>query len=46
MHGFAGLFLRSIVFCILYGTGAVYLKLSPDIIPVWNSFKKRIGLRV
>ncbi len=46
MHGLAGLFLRSIVFCILYGTGAVYLKLSPDIIPVWNSFKKRIGLRV
>ena len=46
MHGLAGLFLRSIVFSILYGTGAVYLKLSPDIIPVWNSIKKRIGLRV
>jgi O-antigen/teichoic acid export membrane protein len=45
MHGLPGLFLRSIVFCILYGTGAVYFKLSPDIIPVWNSIKKRIGLR-
>ena len=38
-----GAFLRSIVFCILYGTGAVYLKLSPDIIPVWNSFKKELA---
>jgi hypothetical protein len=41
-----GLFLRSIVFCLLYGTGAVYFRLSPDIMPVWNSIKKRIGLRV
>jgi O-antigen/teichoic acid export membrane protein len=46
IHGLQGLFLRSIVFCLLYGTGAVYFKLSPDIIPVWNSIKKRIGLRV
>jgi len=45
MHGLAGLFLRSLAFCILYGPGAVYLKLSPDIIPVWNSIKKRIGFR-
>ena len=45
MHGLPGLFLRSIVFCILYGAGAVYLRLSPDIIPVWNSIKKRFGLR-
>ena len=46
LHGLLGLFLRSIVFCILYGTGAVYFRLSPDIIPVWNSIKRRIGLRV
>jgi O-antigen/teichoic acid export membrane protein len=46
IHGLQGLFLRSIVFCLLYGTGAVYFRLSPDIIPVWNSIKKRIGLRV
>jgi O-antigen/teichoic acid export membrane protein len=46
MHGLPGLFLRSIVFCILYSTGAVYLKLSPDIIPVWKSIKNRIGLKV
>jgi O-antigen/teichoic acid export membrane protein len=46
MHGLPGLFLRSIVFCILYGAGAFYLRLSPDIIPVWNSVKKRFGFRV
>ena len=46
IHGLPGLFLRSIVFCILYGSGAVYFRLSPDIIPVWNAIKKRIGLRV
>jgi len=45
IHGLAGLFSRSIAFCILYGTGAVYLRLSPDIIPVWNSIKRRIGFR-
>lgn len=45
IHGLPGLFLRSIAFCILYGTSAVYLRLSPDIIPVWNSIKKRIGFR-
>ena len=44
MHGLPGLFLSNI-FCILYGTGAVYLKLSPDVVPVWNTIKKRIGIR-
>lgn len=46
IHGLPGLFLRSIAFFMLYGSGAVYFRLSPDIIPVWNSIKKRIGLRV
>lgn len=45
IHGLPGLLLRSIVFCILYGTGVVYLKLSPDIAPVWNTIKKRIGIK-
>ncbi|MFI5186032.1 MAG: lipopolysaccharide biosynthesis protein [Chitinophagales bacterium] len=44
-HGLPGLFLRSIVFCILYGAGTIYLKLSPDVAPVWNTIKKRIGIR-
>ena len=46
IHGLPGLFVRSVVFCMLYGSGAVYFRLSPDIIPVWNSIKKRIGIRV
>jgi len=45
IHGFAGLVLRSVVFCILYGTGVIYLRLSPDVIPVWNTIKKRIGIK-
>jgi len=45
IHGLAGLFLRSIAFCILYGAGTVYLKLSPDVVPVWNTLKKRIGIK-
>jgi O-antigen/teichoic acid export membrane protein len=44
IHGFPGLILRSIVFCILYGTGIIYLNLSPDVMPVWATIKKRIGL--
>jgi O-antigen/teichoic acid export membrane protein len=44
LHGFAGLFARSIAFCFLYGAGVLYLKLTPDILPVWNTIKKKIGL--
>jgi O-antigen/teichoic acid export membrane protein len=45
IHGLPGLLLRSIVFCVLYGAGVVYLRLSPDVAPVWNTIKKRIGIR-
>ena len=45
VHGWAGLFLRSISFCILFGASVIYFRLSPDIIPVWNTIKKRIGIR-
>lgn len=45
IHGFAGMFLRSIAFIILYATGAIGMKLSPDIIPVMQTIKKKIGLR-
>jgi O-antigen/teichoic acid export membrane protein len=43
IHGFAGLILRSAVFCILYGTGVIWLRLSPDVKPIWNTIKKKIG---
>lgn len=42
LHGFAGLFLRSMLFILLYGGSVMYFKLSPDLHPVWNSIKKRM----
>lgn len=45
IHGWLGLILRSITFCILYGAGVVYLSLSPDVAPVWNSIKERLGIK-
>ncbi|HEX5026196.1 MAG TPA: polysaccharide biosynthesis C-terminal domain-containing protein [Agriterribacter sp.] len=44
IHGFGGLFLRSAAFVILYGGSLVYFNLSPDIQPVWQSIRKRIGM--
>ena len=45
IHGIAGIFLRSGAFVILYAVGTVYLKLTPDIIPVVISMKKRLGIK-
>jgi O-antigen/teichoic acid export membrane protein len=45
IHGWEGMVLRSIAFCIIYGTGIIYLKLSPDVAPVWNTIKKKIGIK-
>ena len=43
--GFVRLVERSAVFLVLYGAGVLLLKLSEDVVPVWNSLKKRMGLR-
>jgi O-antigen/teichoic acid export membrane protein len=43
-HGFFWLFLRSITFIFIFLSGIVLLKLSPDVLPVWNTVKKRLGL--
>lgn len=45
IHGFTGIFLRSIVFIILFFTPIIYFKLTPDIVPVWKTIKTRIGLK-
>ena len=45
IHGWGGLVLRTIAFCLIYGTGVIYLKLSPDIVPVWNTIKKKAGIK-
>ena len=41
-QGFGWLFLRSTVFIILFATGVLYLKLSPDVLPVLDTIKNRI----
>ncbi len=45
LHGFTGLFTRSAAFVILYATGTIYLKLSPDILPVMRTIQKKLGLK-
>lgn len=42
LEGLVALFVRSISFIILYVSGAIYFKLSPDIIPVVQSIRKRL----
>jgi O-antigen/teichoic acid export membrane protein len=47
-HSYQGLgwiFLRSIVFIGFYATGVLFLNLSPDILPVWETVKNRLRLR-
>jgi len=43
--GFIWIIIRSLAFIILYITGTLTLKLSPDIIPVVHTILKRSGIR-
>ena len=45
IHGLPGMFLRSILFILLYATGGIYMKLSPDIQPVLITIKRRLGIK-
>jgi O-antigen/teichoic acid export membrane protein len=40
-QGIGWLFLRSSVFILLFVTGVLYLDLSPDVLPVWESLRNR-----
>ncbi len=44
-HGFPGMFIRSICFIAIYAAGTVYLKLSVDVLPVWNTLLKKTGIK-
>ena len=44
-HGLMWLVIRSTCFIALYGSGTILLKLSSDILPIWNTVQKRLGLR-
>ena len=41
-QGFAWIVLRSSVFVLLYITGVVLLKISPDVVPVWQTVTRKI----
>jgi O-antigen/teichoic acid export membrane protein len=43
--GFMGLVVRSAAFILLFGIGVVYMKLSPDILPVIQSIRNRLRKR-
>jgi O-antigen/teichoic acid export membrane protein len=45
VHGFAGLFARSIAFIALYAAGTLTLKLSSDVLPIWNTLIKKVGIK-
>jgi O-antigen/teichoic acid export membrane protein len=44
MHGLTGMFCRSLFFIVFYIFGMLSLKLSPDILPVWNTLIKKIPI--
>jgi O-antigen/teichoic acid export membrane protein len=44
-HGFWGLMVRSIFFIGIYVAGTLLLKLSDDVMPVWFTLQKKLGLR-
>jgi O-antigen/teichoic acid export membrane protein len=43
-QGLVWMIVRSSIFLLLYGGGVLTLRLSEDIIPVWDTVKKRLGL--
>jgi O-antigen/teichoic acid export membrane protein len=42
IHGFFAMTVRSLFFILFYFGGALFFKLSPDVIPVWNTLKKKL----
>jgi O-antigen/teichoic acid export membrane protein len=40
-HGFFAILLKGSVFTALYAGAIIYFDLSPDVMPVWNSIRKR-----
>ncbi|MEP7239225.1 MAG: lipopolysaccharide biosynthesis protein [Ferruginibacter sp.] len=45
IHGFGGMIMRSVLFLVVFIAGTFFLKLSPDLIPVWHSLQKRMGIK-
>ena len=45
LHGFSGMITRSIMFLVLFVCGSFLLKLSPDLLPIWKTVQKRLGIK-
>jgi drug/metabolite transporter (DMT)-like permease len=45
LTGLHWMVLRSITFLTPFAIGAIWLKLSPDVMPVWQTVKKRLGFQ-
>ena len=45
MHGFGGMVVRSAVFLLIFIAGTIMLGLSPDVLPVWNTLQKKLGIK-
>ncbi|WP_207510806.1 lipopolysaccharide biosynthesis protein [Longitalea luteola] len=43
-QGLVSIIVRSGLFILLFGTGVLYLQLSPDVMPVWQTIRKRLRL--
>jgi O-antigen/teichoic acid export membrane protein len=43
-QGIVWMILRSATFIAIYFPAIIYLKLSPDVLPVWETIKKRFGI--
>jgi O-antigen/teichoic acid export membrane protein len=43
-YGMVWIAIRSITFIAIYFPLTIYLKLSPDVLPVWQTIKKRLGM--
>ena len=44
-HGFWWMLIRSLLFVTVYGAATVFLKLSADIVPVWQTLQKKLGIK-
>lgn len=45
LHSWLSLFVTTGVYVTLFGAATVYFNLSPDVLPVWQTVKKRLGFK-
>jgi len=44
-HGIPWIIVRSVVFIAIYFPSIIYFRLSPDVLPVWQTIKKRLRIK-